>query len=74
MTQQELEKKGLTLSENAQRSGLASLSNDDIRLLFLYETWKDGADWYLIEDCQDSQREKMSFQLINCYGYTQEAV
>ena len=68
----ELELKGSALAKFASDNGLLSgLSGQDIITLYLYENWKDGADWCVIEEMQETEKDPVECRqmLIEQYGY-----
>ena len=70
MTQEELEEQGSKLSDLAHKKGLSALDDIEIKTLSLYEDWKDGADWEIVQDMSNSRTTWEAQQyLLNNYGY-----
>jgi hypothetical protein len=71
LTQTELEDEGVRLSSVAHRDGVVDLTDDEANALYLWETWKDGADWEVIEQMMAStvKRGDVDTYLVDVYGY-----
>ena len=68
-----LQEQGSDLAKSASVNGLSGLSFQELTTLSLYETWKDGADWGVIEEMQENPEDPAEYRrmLIEQYGYNQ---
>lgn len=71
--QEELELLGENFSKFAHDNGLSGMTVQGIQTLYLYETWKDGADWCVIEELEEEPEDRAECErmLIEHFGYNQ---
>lgn len=67
MTIDELDKQGSALADKAHGVGVTALSDHEAHTLHVYETWKDGADFEMLDEICLDQDDRQA--LINVYGY-----
>jgi len=70
MTKDDLDKQGMALANKAHSVGVTALTDHEAHILHVYETWKDGADFEMIDEiCLDQNDRQV---LINVYGYKEQ--
>ncbi|MEM4250937.1 MAG: hypothetical protein QW828_03810 [Candidatus Bathyarchaeia archaeon] len=75
MTEEELTQAYKKAREAYEKFGLRAVSPNDLKALFLYEIWEDGADWWstvkvLMRDPIYSEQDMRRY-LVDVFGYNE---